>query len=326
MTFLTKALCILIVLFTTSIRAEKVLLVLDKRFCGEYSFANKVVLACKNLNWDAVIIDYADKSSVESKNFDLAICLTPGDYSQLECSKFLALFLPDRNYFNESGQFLPEYDNFNGYLLSFDPNSYENLKKYFITNKTRPYLYWLPTSSTTPHVADKFSKIFWIEARWGDRVDDKKYKDLFKQLTRSKMIDSWGPSYNKLIPFEGDDIFSLMAADGISLVIHSNVHKDFGIPTGRIFEAMTVGNIIISDFHPFVVRELGENALYVDYSKSIESIKNQIYLHLKWIDRNRQEAASKAKKSHEIFLEKYTLEKQLINLFDLNKKLKKEKE
>lgn len=302
--------------------AETILVVLDKKFCGEYSFANKVKLASKNLGWHADIIDYSELKSISTKSYDFALCLTPGDFQHITCPKYLTLFLPDRNYFDDVGEFASSYNNFDGYLMSFDPQNYPNLNKFFIELKKKPYLFWLPTSCTTNCEAKSFNKLFWIEARWGDRVSEKKYKKLFSIITKASIVDAWGPTYKKLIPFEGDEVFKKMSQDGISLVIHSDIHKSFGIPTGRIFEAMAVGNMIICDQHPFVMNVLNDNALYVDFSQNIDKIENQIFHHLKWIKNNPELAQIKARNSHKIFQEHYTLENQLKELDKLNKHLK----
>lgn len=307
------------------LHGENILVVLDKNFCGEYSFANKIGMACDNLNWGVTIKDFQELKAHDTSNYDLAICLTPGRYDSIKCPKFLTLFLPDRNYFNNHGDFLQEYEDFTGYLLSFDPANYENLNQYFLIHKKRPYLYWLPTSCITNFQANNFSKLFWIEARWGNRTSEKKYKDLFDSILKSSVVDLWGPSYKKNIPFEGNKIFEQMANDGMSLVIHSDVHNFFGIPTGRIFESLAVKNIIISDKHSFVMREFGENVLYVDFSKKASNIQRQIYLHVLWVKNNNQLAREKATKAHDIFLKKFTLEQQLLQLKEMNNKLQQVK-
>ena len=67
--------------------------------------------------------------------------------------------------------------------------------------------------------------------------------------------------------------------------------------------------MIISDKNEFVEREFKESVLYIDQSR--DDMFEHIESHMRWIRENPEIAMEKARLAHAIFLEKFTLEKQL---------------
>ena len=59
---------------------------------------------------------------------------------------------------------------------------------------------------------------------------------------------------------------------------------------------------------------LCNSSLYVDHAR--DDLFEQIDAHMRWIKENPEEAKLKALKAHEIFLKKFTLEKQLSKLYE----------
>ena len=88
-------------------------------------------------------------------------------------------------------------------------------------------------------------------------------------------------------------------------------------PTGRIFEAAAAGCAIISDRHPFIVQEFGDAVLYIDQEGSSEAIFQAIATHMAWIRSHPEKAQEMAFRCHQIFMEKFTLEKQLCDLKEI---------
>jgi spore maturation protein CgeB len=102
--------------------------------------------------------------------------------------------------------------------------------------------------------------------------------------------------------------------------MHRDTHLKAGAPSGRIFEAAAAAAVIISDKHPFVEKEFKNSVLYVDQTR--DDLFEQIDTHMRWIKENPEAAKTKALQAHKIFLEKFTLEEQLIRLYENFKTIK----
>jgi spore maturation protein CgeB len=108
---------------------------------------------------------------------------------------------------------------------------------------------------------------------------------------------------------------------GVTLILHDADHFLGRTPTARIFEAAAASTIIITDRNPFIEKNFRDAVLYIDQEKSAEELFQQIDSHMKWIKDNPEKALLLAKKAHEIFIQKYTLEAQLEKLVNLHKTL-----
>ncbi len=147
-----------------------------------------------------------------------------------------------------------------------------------------------------------------------------RFFDLFKELDSSTPIKFFGPStfgglptwdgfsqYSGFIPFDGKSIIYEINKCGVVLVIHSESHKTYDMPTNRLFEACAGGAIAIADKLDFIVNNFGDSVLYIDQSLSIP-LGQQIKDHLKWIQDNPEKARQKVIKAQQIFLSKFTLD------------------
>jgi spore maturation protein CgeB len=83
---------------------------------------------------------------------------------------------------------------------------------------------------------------------------------------------------------------------------------DGDCPSARIFEAAAASSVIISDELPFTQKHFGDSVLYVDTTQSAEEMFRTIDGHVKWILSHPQEAQELARRSHQIFCEKFALE------------------
>lgn len=151
-----------------------------------------------------------------------------------------------------------------------------------------------------------------------------RHHKLFKILDQSELLAIYGPqkiehikpwagfkSYMGQIPFDGRSLFTTARSHGISLVLSANQHIEEGVMSSRLFEGLAAGNVIISDGHPFTKRYLGGNAFYLDLERGDERTSKQlqeIILCLREDSKKRQELQDL---SHQIFLEKFDLTKQL---------------
>jgi phosphoglycerol transferase len=102
-----------------------------------------------------------------------------------------------------------------------------------------------------------------------------------------------------------------MKKAGVALVLHSGSHLRSHTITSRIFEAAAASCVIICDEHKFVKDNFGDSVLYIDVTKSPEEIFKQIDTHMQWILANPEKAIELARRSHKIFVDNFTLEKEV---------------
>lgn len=153
------------------------------------------------------------------------------------------------------------------------------------------------------------------------RFQATKYTELWKKLDKQDYFVVYGPknswenfkSHAGYIPADGESYIKEIHKNGIYLIIHNEPHFKEGVPSGRIFEAAAAAAVIISDKHPFVEREFKDTVLYVDITR--EDLFEQIDAHMKWIQTHPEEAKTKARLAHAIFLQKFTEESQLARLY-----------
>lgn len=175
----------------------------------------------------------------------------------------------------------------------------------------------------------KLNKLMYCGARWSNvRSISEKYLSLWRKLDETDYFavyggDSWKSykSFRGYVPADGKSFVREINKNGICLVMHSEIHLQEGIPSGRIFEAAAAAAVIISDKHPFVMREFKDSVLYVDETR--EDLFEQIDAHMKWIRANPEKAKEKARLSHAIFLQKFTQEQQLAKLYEALQKARK---
>ena len=92
---------------------------------------------------------------------------------------------------------------------------------------------------------------------------------------------------------------------------------DGDCPSARIFEAAAASSIIISDELPFTKKHFGDSVLYVDTTRSAEEMFRTINAHMQWIFAHQGEAEAMARRSHQIFCEKFALEDLMRDILDL---------
>lgn len=164
---------------------------------------------------------------------------------------------------------------------------------------------------------------------WDKLRQSPKYRKVFKKLADYNNFAVYGasvfayqwdfikPNYKGFIPADGKSFLKTASNHGITLVLHSQWHLNNQVPSGRIFEGAAASTIMICDNHKFTKDHFGDSVLYIDHTKDADSIYEQINNHMTWIKNNPLKASAKAKKAHEIFSEKFTLEKQLQRLSQL---------
>ena len=79
----------------------------------------------------------------------------------------------------------------------------------------------------------------------------------------------------------------------------------------RGFEAAAANAIVISNKHPFILENFGDSFFYFDHDVDSETMYKQVKAHIDWIKANPEKAKAMAAKAHQIYLEKFTLDKDL---------------
>ncbi len=165
--------------------------------------------------------------------------------------------------------------------------------------------------------------LMWMSGGWDKFRSSKTYKKFIKMLGNTTPLKVYGHYYaaSFLQPgiYDGYipsslDVFNTIRKHGIYLLSHSQQHINAIIPTLRVFEATAANAVIISDKHPFVIEHFGDSILYFDQNADSISMYNQVKSHIDWIKNNPKEAKLKATQAHQIFLDKFTLDQDLVRI------------
>lgn len=290
---------------------------------GETSLAYRIQAACKNIGWKADIIDVENLRVVENRTYDFVINLTPFHYRHTKCKNFQAIFHPKHHYFDDKGFLLKRYWLYNGYLLTYLPGTSGIHEKNFKHKRKFPFMNWLPTVQKMEYKKVNPQFLFHTCCSWGNRFEEVRFKELLTLLNREPYTRFYGltifkklypESYQTFLPYEDGSLYRTLSDCGVCLVIHSAEHNEYGLPSGRIFEAAAASTVIICDENAFVKNHFGDSVFYINTSADAYRIFEQIQNLMKWIFENKELALEKAKRVHAICEEKFLLENQLLNL------------
>ena len=212
---------------------------------------------------------------------------------------------------------------FDGYLITSEKAA--SCFKDQLTNQDKTFkaIPWHPSVQKTTYSPVENFKLFYCGSLWDAQRRQQSYQQLYYKLDQHQLLDVYGPShpwkhldysYHGRIPHDGTAILQALHDSGIALVLHTNWHLDEGVPSGRIFEAIAASCIVISDRNPFIQKHFGDNVLYIDVNSTGEEMFEQVNAHVQWVRSNPDQARNLAKKCHDIFLEKFTLEHQFEQL------------
>ncbi len=172
--------------------------------------------------------------------------------------------------------------------------------------------------------------LMWMSGGWDKFRSSDNYKQFINMISNSVPFKVYGHYYaaSFLKPgiYDGYipsslEVFNTIRDNGIYLLTHSEQHIKSATPTLRVFEALAANAIIISDKHPFVIENFGDNILYFDQNANPETMYTQVKTHMDWIKNNPEKAKLKAARAHQIFLDKFTLNKDLIRIAKMHEYL-----
>lgn len=266
---------------------------------------------------------------VDSYSPDIVIALEGGKHEFSKARKYAALTHGSDYYFSQHAK-LPfaKVSHYDGFLVGFPDRG--TLKTYYsCSEKNCNYMNWFSTCQNTSFNPPKNLNLFYCGSNMAGTSAGPDFMVLFSMLDQQGYLNVYGGksqwhhtpnSYRGYIKHDGNSIIQTINQTGIALVLHAPDHFQGGTPTGKIFEAAAASSIIISDRHPFITKYFGDTVLYVDRGPGKEMF-DQINEHVEWIRSHPEEATALAKRSHEIFVNQFTLEDQLKNLISLHENL-----
>ncbi|MBB5445173.1 MULTISPECIES: glycosyltransferase [unclassified Paraburkholderia] len=172
-------------------------------------------------------------------------------------------------------------------------------------------------------------KLFYVGINW-EAVNggQSRHQDVLKRLDQTGMMRIYGPSvflnvkvwagyqsYVKEIPFDGVSMIEEISKAGVSLVLSSAAHKESGLMSNRLFESVAAGTLVICDENRFASKYFGDALLYIDSRCSVDKICEDIQAHLAWAKANPELALAKIEKAQRIFREKFSLVRNLSDLY-----------
>ncbi len=300
-------------------RTRKIAVLLKMDYQGERAFANRIQSACRNLGWKADLFEIKKFRRLKKHSYDFVINLVPGPCNFRNTKYYLAIFHPLHHYFDPDGSLSKPYRNYDGYLLTYSPKVDDRN----FGAGGMPYIKWYPTVQTREYKETDPTALFYLGCIWGNRFDDAKMQQFLNLLDKESFTRIYGNpllkkhcshNYHSSIQFDSDSVCETANQAGVTLVLHSNEHNAYGLPSGRIFEAAAASTTIICDENPFVREHFGDSVLYINTDGSAESIHNQIKQHMDWIQSDKKAAREKARSAHTIYKYSFSLEEQLLRL------------
>lgn len=323
------------------------ILVTHKQSIGEREMAERIRKTARKMDIDCTVLTLSRISKfrkiarrlthffVDAFDPDFVISLEGGRHSFTNAIKYVAMTHGSDYYFSEHPK-LPFHtisDCYDGFLVSFPDKGTLKTSFTYEQDKCR-YIRWFTTCPSTSYIPTKNFELFYCGTNMANTSYGARFKVLFSLLDKTDYFNVYGHplqwqhaprSYRGHIRHDGESIINTMHKCGISLVLHGPDHFIGETPTAKIFESAAAGCVIICDKLPFIVENFGDSVLYIDHKDGAEMFK-QIDKHVRWIRENPDLAREKAKKSHEIFIEKFTLEEQLKSLIHLHEEITEEKE
>lgn len=178
-----------------------------------------------------------------------------------------------------------------------------------------------------PSLGDR--KLFYAGINWDAlRGGISRHQELLKHLDKTGNLRIFGPaillnvniwsgyeSYVREIPFDGVSMIDEISRAGIALVLSSQAHKDSELMSNRLFESIAAGALVICDENKFAKKFFGDCLLYIDSRCAVERIYEDIQSHLAWAEANPDKALAMIKKSQDILLGKFSLIRNLSDLY-----------
>ena len=294
--------------------------------------ATALGLECVEIHADGRLLD-APETVVSKKDVDFVLHLhydTPKFY---DVFSFVALWNPLQFYhewgYQRTSRNLLTHDDF----VSCSSRAADDHVARMVRNEMThlPPLFNLYHSTADivypPSLGDQ--KLFYIGINWEAINGGKsRHQDVLKRLDQTGLMRIYGPtifqdvqvwkgykSYVREIPFDGVSMLQEISKAGIALVLSSQAHKNSELMSNRLFESVAAGALVICDENKFASRFFGDSLLYIDSRCSVEKIFEDIQSHLAWVKTNPEQALAKIAKAQEIIKQRFTLTRNVRDLY-----------
>ena len=182
------------------------------------------------------------------------------------------------------------------------------------------------------------SKLFYAGINWEAISGGKsRHQEVLKRLDKTGLLRIYGPtifqgvrvwagydSYVREVPFDGISMIDEISKAGVALVLSSQAHKDSELMSNRLFESVSAGALVICDENSFAKKFFGDSLLYIDSRSPVEQIHADITGHLEWVRVHPDQALAMIAKAQDVFRQKFTLIRNLSDLYGGLAKRKRE--
>lgn len=314
---------------------------------GDYAYAENFKIASKKIGWEVKLYteseypSYVDEMLAFDPDFMIILSRTDKFIDvktishrskkyiiELSPLRFLRSFdiIQKNNLYQVDADFYGLISKSDALLASaqevdFYRNIFEKMGKSF--NGFR----LLPLVASEENKAAEPERIIWFGRDLNDLSSEKNYKKFITALSENIPMKIYGRQkytsylnphiYDGYIP-NAAEISNAIRKNGIYLLTHARRHTKESMPTLRIFEAVAANAVVISDKNPFALEHFGDSFLYFDQNANGETMYKQVKAHYDWIKANPEKAKAMAERAHQIFLEKFTLEKDLIRIAQMH--------
>jgi len=161
-----------------------------------------------------------------------------------------------------------------------------------------------------------------------------RHNRFFEILDKQNVLDIYGPkkighvipwegfsSYRGEIPFDGKTILRKARESGISLVLSAEQHFKEGVISSRLFEGLAAGNAIIADRHPFIIKNLGKTARYLDFDRGDDYAARQLCEYVEEFQTDNALLIEAQSTAASIFEKKFNLTDQLEVVLSTSQKI-----
>lgn len=305
----------------------------------------RMIEACNNLDWEVHIFEELTNNEDKIKEINPDFILTNNWRSDiglrnvnLPYNTYGLVAHPVNTYFSGLFSFTPQFKEhkypefklFDGFIISTPEIS---LFKKYIESKGHKFYGFKGYSSaqSQPYVEVKPKQIVYMGSNWDKKRKGDKFNKIFRSLAEKGQAVFYGPAsswqelagnaYKGFFKGSSSAVVDIIREHGISLMLHSNQHIKSGTPSSRVFETSSSGALGISDMHPFLIKNFGDNFLYINTDKSAKDVIEQIEQHLKWIKENPDKVKTMTENAYDIFMNNFTLEQMILDIAHMHEKI-----
>jgi hypothetical protein len=152
---------------------------------------------------------------------------------------------------------------------------------------------------------------------------DPRSRPLFRELARRPYMQIRGPAkswkdiapsrYYGSVPFDGQSVQTVYAANGAGLVVHSRNHTLDDVVSNRIFEICSVGAVAIAPDMPWLRSNFGDTIHYFDPWASASRTSQRIDEIMESVANDPQGAAETAEAARAVFEKSFCAEVMIAN-------------